>query len=72
MDHMNDPYRTAADVKAIIPLRPYKVVNVFWVDNDDWAEQLELKLMEMHQAGYDVVSMSDDGESAITVLMKLR
>lgn len=70
---MNDPYRTtAADVKPIPAPRPYRVVTVFWSENEDWKEQLELSLMEMHQAGYEVVSMADDGESAITVIMKLR
>lgn len=70
---MNDPYRTtAADVKPSVPLRPYRVITVFWNENEDWKDQLELKLMEMHQSGYEVVSMADDGESAITVIMKLR
>ncbi len=69
---MNDPYRTAADVKAIVPLRPYKILTVCWEENEDWQEQLELGLMELSQAGYDAVYMTDDGISNLTVLLKLR
>lgn len=65
---MNDPYRTAADVKQ----RPYKILSVCWEGNQDWQEQLELGLMELHQAGYDVVSLTDDGLTNITALLKLR
>jgi hypothetical protein len=69
---MNDPYRTAADVKPTIPLRPYKILTVSWEDNEDWQEQLELGLMELHQVGYEAVNMTDDGIANLTVLLKLR
>jgi hypothetical protein len=69
---MNDPYRTAADVKQVPPPRPYKILSVCWEENQDWQEQLELGLMELHQAGYDVVSLTDDGLTNITALLKLR
>lgn len=69
---MNDPYRTAADVKQVPAPRPYKILTVCWEANSDWEEQLELGLMELHQAGYDVVTMTDDGISTITALLKLR
>lgn len=69
---MNDPYRTAADVKPTIPLRPYKILTVSWEENEDWQEQLELGLMELHQVGYEAVNMTDDGIANLTVLLKLR
>lgn len=69
---MNDPYRTAADVKPTIPLRPYKILTVSWEDNEDWQEQLELGLMELHQVGYEAVNMTDDGIANLTVLLKRR
>jgi len=69
---MNDPYRTAADVKPTIPLRPYRILTVSWEENSDWQEQLELGLMELHQQGYEAVSMTDDGISHLTVILKLR
>jgi hypothetical protein len=69
---MNDPYRTAADIKQIPPPRPYKILTVSWEENENWQEQLELGLMELSQAGYDAVNMTDDGIANLTVLLKLR
>lgn len=69
---MNDPYRTAAaDVKPETPMRPFKVLNVSWEENEDWKEQLELGLSELHRFGYEPVTMSEGG-GCVTVILKLR
>jgi hypothetical protein len=69
---MNDPYRTtAADAKPLPALRPYRILNVSWEDNEDWEEQIELGLLELYQAGYEVVTMTDGG-GCLTALLKLR
>ncbi len=68
---MNDPYRTAADVKPTVPMRPFRILNVSWQDNEDWQEQLELGLLELHQSGYEPLTMTDGG-GCLTVLLKLR
>jgi len=70
---MNDPYRTAADVKQVPPPRPYKVMVLSWEDNDDWREELELKLLEWYHAGYDVHTITEDPSNCeFFILLKLR